>query len=125
MADIVITIAAALALGLIAHELRIPPLVGFLAAGFLLHVFGFTAFAGLQQVSDVGVVLLLFTIGLKFDLRSLLQPEAHGTAALHMVTVVLLGAGTIGAPRWPTPTASRSSRSSTRSCRMRTRAGCG
>ena len=97
MADIVITIAAALALGLIAHELRIPPLVGFLAAGFLLHVFGFTAFAGLQQVSDIGVVLLLFTIGLKFDLRSLLQPEAHGTAALHMVTVVLLGAGTIGA----------------------------
>ena len=97
MADIVITIAAALALGLIAHELRIPPLVGFLAAGFLLHVFGFTAFAGLQQVSDIGVVLLLFTIGLKFDLRSLLQPEALGTAALHMVTVVLLGAGTIGA----------------------------
>ena len=97
MADIVITIAAALALGLLAHELRIPPLVGFLAAGFGLHAFGFTAFAGLQEISDLGVVLLLFTIGLKFDLRSLLQPEAHGTAALHMITVVLLGAGTIGA----------------------------
>lgn len=64
---------------------------------FLLHVFGFTAFAGLQQVSDSRVVLLLFTVGLKFDLRSRYQPEAHGPAALHMVTVVLLGAGTIGA----------------------------
>jgi glutathione-regulated potassium-efflux system ancillary protein KefC len=96
MTDIVITIAVALALGLVAHELRVPPLVGFLAAGFFLHLFGFTAFAGLQEVSDLGVVLLLFTIGLKFDLRSLLQPEAHGTAALHMVTVILLGAGTIG-----------------------------
>ncbi|WP_181273448.1 cation:proton antiporter family protein [Brevibacterium oceani] len=96
MADIVITIAAALAFGILAHEIRIPPLVGFLAAGFCLHLFGFTAFAGLQEISDLGVVLLLFTIGLKFDLRSLLQPEAHGTALLHMVTVVLLGAGTIG-----------------------------
>jgi glutathione-regulated potassium-efflux system ancillary protein KefC len=96
MADIVITIAAALAFGILAHEVRIPPLVGFLAAGFCLHLFGFTAFAGLQEISDLGVVLLLFTIGLKFDLRSLLQPEAHGTALLHMVTVVLLGAGTIG-----------------------------
>lgn len=64
---------------------------------FLLHVFGFTAFTGLQQVSERGVVLLLFTIGLKFDLHSLLQPEAHGTAALHLITAVLLGAGTIGA----------------------------
>ena len=96
MADIVITIAAALAFGFLAHEVRIPPLVGFLTAGFCLHLVGFTAFDGLQEVSDLGVVLLLFTIGLKFDLRSLLQPEAHGTAALHMITVVALGAGTIG-----------------------------
>src|SRR5699024_10530754 len=96
MADIVITIAAALAFGFLAHEVRIPPLVGFLTAGFCLHLVGFTAFDGLQEVSDLGVVLLLFTIGLKFDLRSLLQPEAHGTAALHMITVVAPGAGTIG-----------------------------
>nr|WP_245162191.1 cation:proton antiporter family protein [Brevibacterium marinum] len=39
---------------------------------------------------------MLFTIGLKFDLRSLLQPEAFGTAALHMLTSVVVGAGTIG-----------------------------
>ncbi|WP_413334919.1 cation:proton antiporter [Brevibacterium sp. GP-SGM9] len=97
MTEIIVTIAAALVLGMVAYELRIPPLVGFLGAGFLLHFLGFTAFAGLDEVSDLGVVLLLFTIGLKFDLRSLLQPEAHGTALLHMLTVVLVGAGTIGA----------------------------
>ncbi|SMX74534.1 transporter, CPA2 family [Brevibacterium sp. 239c] len=96
MEDIIVTIAAALALGLVARELRIPPLVGFLGAGFLLHFLGVTAFDGLEQVSDLGVVLLLFTIGLKFDLRSLLQPEAYGTAALHMISSVFVGAGTIG-----------------------------
>ncbi|WP_350268858.1 cation:proton antiporter family protein [Brevibacterium sp. CBA3109] len=94
--DIIVTIAVALVLGMLAYELRIPPLVGFLGAGFLLHVLGAPAFEGLEQVSDLGVVLLLFTIGLKFDLRSLLQPEAYGTAALHMLTSVLVGAGTIG-----------------------------
>ncbi|WP_353844030.1 cation:proton antiporter family protein [Brevibacterium sp. RIT 803] len=96
MQDIIVTIAAALALGLVARELHIPPLVGFLGAGFLLHFLGFSAFDGLERVSDLGVVLLLFTIGLKFDLRSLLQPEAYGTAALHMISSVLVGAGTIG-----------------------------
>ena len=96
MQEIIVTIAVALALGLVAHELRIPPLVGFLGAGFLLHLLGATAFAGLGLVSDLGVILLLFTIGLKFDLRSLIQPEAYGTAALHMLTSVLVGAGTIG-----------------------------
>ena len=96
MQDIIVTIAVALALGLVACELRIPPLVGFLGAGFLLHFLGFSAFDGLEQVSDLGVVLLLFTIGLKFDLRSLLQPEAYGTAVLHMISSVLVGAGTIG-----------------------------
>ncbi|GAA1540882.1 cation:proton antiporter [Brevibacterium picturae] len=96
MQEIIVTIAVALALGLVAHELRIPPLVGFLGAGFLLHLLGATAFSGLGLVSDLGVILLLFTIGLKFDLRSLIQPEAYGTAALHMLTSVLVGAGTIG-----------------------------
>ena len=96
MQDIAVTIAVALALGTLAYELRIPPLVGFLGAGFLLHVLGVTEFAGLQQVSDLGVILLLFTIGLKFDMRSLLQPEAYGTAVIHMLTSVLVGIGTIG-----------------------------
>src|SRR5699024_11047255 len=96
MADIVVTIAAALALRFLAHEARLPALVRGLPAGFCLHLLAFTAYAGVQEVSDLGVVLLLFIIGLKFDLRSLLQPEAHGTAALHMITVVALGAGTIG-----------------------------
>lgn len=96
MPDIIVTIAVALALGMLAYELRIPPLVGFLGAGFLLHYLDVPAFAGLEQVSDLGVVLLLFTIGLKFDLRSLVQPEAYGTAVLHLLTSILLGAGTIG-----------------------------
>lgn len=96
MEEIIATVSAALILGIIAHKLRIPPLVGFLGAGFLLHLIGFGVFPGLEQISDLGVILLLFTIGLKFDLRSLLQPEAYGTAVLHMVIVLLVGAGTIG-----------------------------
>ena len=97
MNDVALTLATAMAFGTIAHLLRVPALVGFLAAGFVLGALQVAPFPGLEQLADVGVTLLLFTIGLKFDVRSLLRPEAYGTASLHMVLSVLVGAGTLGA----------------------------
>ncbi|WP_309066898.1 cation:proton antiporter domain-containing protein [Microbacterium sp.] len=96
MQDIVLTILTAAALGTLAHTLRVPPLVGFLIAGFLLGGVGLEPFAGLPQLAEIGVVLLLFTIGLKFDLRSLLRPETYGTATIHLVLLTLIGMGTVG-----------------------------
>jgi len=87
-----IWIAVAFALGFAVRQIGLPPLVGFLAAGFTLHAFGVETTATLEQVADMGVYLLLFSIGLKLDLRSLLRPEIWATASLHAgITVLLVG----------------------------------
>ncbi len=92
-------LAFAFVLGFIAMQLNLPPLAGYLAAGFLLHAFNFSAGPTLDYVAEVGIQLLLFSIGLKLSLRSLLQPYVWGTATLHMmisslvIGLVLFGLG--------------------------------
>ena len=71
----------ALAFGLLAKQLRLPPLVGFLAAGFVLNAMDVEGGAVLDYAADLGVLLLLFTIGLKLNLRSLLAPVILGGGA--------------------------------------------
>ncbi|WP_174787703.1 cation:proton antiporter family protein [Halomonas halmophila] len=92
MIDPAFIIAAFLG-GLVAQILRLPPLVGFLAGGFALNVLGFEASAMLDVVAGIGVTLLLFTIGLKLDIRTLLRPDVWGGATLHMLasTLALMG----------------------------------
>jgi len=80
----------ALVFGFVAQQVRLPPLVGFLCAGFALHALGIDGGPALQKLADLGVVLLLFTIGLKLRLRSLLALEVWGTAGLHMVLTTVL-----------------------------------
>ncbi|GHC32194.1 cation:proton antiporter family protein [Aidingimonas halophila] len=82
--------------GLIALIVRLPPLVGFLVAGFLLNAFGFPLTPSLQTIADIGVTLLLFSIGLKLDVRSLLRQEIWGTATIHMLGSSLLMMGFLG-----------------------------
>ncbi len=83
----------ALVLGLIARQLYLPPLVGFLLAGFALHALGVQGGQVLREMSELGVLLLLFTIGLKLRLRNLLVPEIWGSAVTHMVLVTILVGG--------------------------------
>ncbi|MPV85582.1 cation:proton antiporter family protein [Ostreibacterium oceani] len=71
--------------GLAAMLLRLPPLVGFLAAGFALNYLGFTLTPTLETISNLGVTLLLFTIGLKLDVRTLLRGEVWLGATSHMI----------------------------------------
>ena len=56
--------------GFIVLQLRLPPLIGFLAAGFILHSLGYQSTASLEKISALGVTLLLFSIGLKLQLKS-------------------------------------------------------
>lgn len=83
-------IAVAFALGFLVRQVGLPPLVGFLAAGFVLQGFGVESTETLEQIADLGVYLLLFSIGLKLRLRSLFRPEIWATASLHMIMTVLL-----------------------------------
>lgn len=75
---------AALVAGLIASQVRLPPLVGFLVTGFALNAAGVPELEGLETVADLGVALLLFGIGLKIDVRVLARREVWMTAVVHL-----------------------------------------
>ena len=81
--------------GLAVKQIGLPPLVGFLAAGFGLNWFGqrfglLPGFTGevLHYVAHLGVLLLLFTVGLKLKLRQLVQPHVLGGSLLHFAITV-------------------------------------
>lgn len=88
-----IMIALAFAAGFAAQLVKLPPLVGFLAAGFVLNALGFERTPVLDTIANLGVTLLLFTIGLKLDIRTLLKAEVWGSATLHIVGSTLLLGG--------------------------------
>ena len=56
--------------GFLVRLIGLPPLVGFLAAGFILNALGVSGGTTLQMAADLGVTLLLFTIGLKVKIQS-------------------------------------------------------
>jgi glutathione-regulated potassium-efflux system ancillary protein KefC len=95
-------IGVAFALGFIVRRLGQPPLLGFLAAGFVLELYGLRPDDSLRELADVGVQLLLFSIGLKLDLKSVLRPQVWGVTLLHMAAVtavfvgIALGLGALG-----------------------------
>ncbi|NPC43202.1 cation:proton antiporter [Nocardioides sp. zg-1230] len=100
--DLVLMLSAAAAGGLLAHALRLPPMVGFLVAGFAMAGAGVTGTSALDALAELGVVLLLFAIGLKFDVRVLVRREVLGVGAVHallsigLVLTVLATAGALG-----------------------------
>ncbi len=84
-----IWISFAFGLGLLVKAVGLPPLVGYLAAGFVLS--GISAATDiaveatdvLAHIAHLGVLLLLFTVGLKLKLRSIVSPEVIGGSLLH------------------------------------------
>jgi CPA2 family monovalent cation:H+ antiporter-2 len=65
----------AFALGLLALKLRLPPLVGYLVAGIVIGPFtpGFVGDLRLAaQLAELGVILLMFGVGLRFSIKDLL-----------------------------------------------------
>lgn len=83
-------IAIAFLCGLAIRGVGLPPMVGFLVAGFMLNALGAEGGEFLNAVADLGITLLLFSIGLKLKLKSLARPEVWGVATLHMAVVTLL-----------------------------------
>jgi predicted Kef-type K+ transport protein len=68
-------VGAAYLAGLITSRLFLPPLVGYLMAGYVLNVAGVEANETLNHLADIGIELLLFTVGLKLKPSSLLRRE--------------------------------------------------
>src|SRR2546426_4199268 len=89
---IIIVLALAVAVQLVCNKLRLPAIVGFLLTGLLagpgvLHLVPESN----QALADIGVVLLLFTIGAEFSLKRLAQMRRHillGGAFQVVVTIL-------------------------------------
>jgi|TARA_B100001971_G_scaffold187425_1_gene188131 predicted Kef-type K+ transport protein len=87
-------ITLAFVLGLGARFLGLPPLVGFLATGFALNYMGITSGETLQKFADLGITLLLFTVGLKLEIKTLLRPHVWAVTTLHSgLVIVIFGLG--------------------------------
>ena len=89
MVTVSLWIVLAFALGLIARHVGLPPLVGYLVAGFGLSAIGFEADAILDHIAHAGVLLLLFSVGLKLRLSSLIRTEVLAGSVLHMALIGL------------------------------------
>ena len=71
---VLVALLAALVLGAVAQRLRLTPLIGFIAAGLVVGPFTPGIVADQEQIfdlADIGIALLMFSIGLRFSLRSL------------------------------------------------------
>src|SRR5882757_2027803 len=107
IAVLVIGIGLAFVLGTIAHRFKLPPLVGYVLAGVMV---GPTMLPGLSidqhltlQFADVGVVLLMFGVGLHFKPQDLMEVKAIVVpgAGLQMAAVTALGLGAGHLFGWP------------------------
>jgi predicted Kef-type K+ transport protein len=91
-------------LGFVAFRVGLPPLVGYLIAGFVLNAMGVDGGEVIDTLANLGVMLLLFSIGLKLKIKSLLKPEVWAGASAHMLAtlvffaLVFRGLGVMGLP---------------------------
>ncbi len=97
---LVTTIAVGLSLafitGLIASRLKIPPIVGYLIAGIILgpHTPGFIADTAIaEQLSEIGVVLLLFGVGLHFSIQDFMEVRRIASIGALMRIALVTSAG--------------------------------
>ncbi len=98
LATIVLGLALAACGGFVARKLRLPPLVGYLLAGVAIGPFtpGFVGDANLAgQLAEIGVILLMFGVGLHFSIKDLLAVRriALPGALAQVITATAIGAG--------------------------------
>lgn len=105
ISTLVMGLVLAFALGALAQRLRISPLVGYLLAGVVIGPAtpGFVADIGLaNQLAEIGVILLMFGVGLHFSLKDLLSVRAIAVpgAVAQIAVATLLGMALAAAMGW-------------------------
>ncbi len=85
-----ISLVIAFVLGFLMRTLGFPPMLGFLIAGFVLNFMGVEDSEALERISDLGILLLLFTIGLKLNIRSLFRKHVWQGGTTHMLLTVII-----------------------------------
>ena len=104
LTDIVIIFGLAVAVLLVFHFLRLPAVVGLLLTGILAGPHGFGLIGAVHEVevlAEVGVILLLFTIGIEFSFKKLIEIKKQALVGGSLqvgltILAVFLIAGRIG-----------------------------
>jgi predicted Kef-type K+ transport protein len=97
----IMAIGIALLFGLGVKQLGLPPLIGYLISGMLIFanadMVGLTEekLHGIDSVAHIGVLLLLFTVGLKLNVKKVVQKEVIGTGLAHILISVFIFTGPI------------------------------
>ena len=74
--DLITVLAAALVGGMLARRARLPVLLGYLVGGIIVGPYGFGLVKDVETVrvlANIGVILLLFTLGLEFSFKELMR----------------------------------------------------
>ncbi|MCA3600560.1 MAG: Kef family K(+) transporter [Methylobacterium sp.] len=105
IATIAVGLGLAFVLGVLAQRFRLPPIAGYLVAGILVGPFtpGFVADQKLAvELAEIGVILLMFGVGLHFSLKDLLSVRAIAVpGALGQIAVAtMLGMGLASMMGW-------------------------
>src|SRR3954471_11373063 len=106
VSTIVLGLVLAFALGVVAQRIRVSPLVGYLLAGIVIGPFtpGFIADQGLaNELAEIGIILLMFGVGLQFSLDELLSVRAIAVpgAIAQIAVATALGVGLSWLLGWP------------------------
>jgi len=106
LSELVIVLAASIAVIFVFHKLKIPAVVGFLLTGILIGPGGFSLIRDSQAIhvlAEIGVVMLLFTIGIEFSLERLKKIQKNfwlggGIQVLVTIAVASFGLSVFGIP---------------------------
>ena len=96
--ELIILLAVSLPITYVFHRIKLPALVGFIITGVLIGPFGaaiITETSVVERLADIGVVLLLFAVGLEFSIEDILK--SGRTLLLGGATQVLLTIGVVTA----------------------------
>jgi K+:H+ antiporter len=97
--DLAVVGAAALVGGSVARLLRLPTVIGYLAAGIVIgpNTPGFVGdVEATREIADLGVALLLFTIGIRFSLRDLLETRPRIAIGVVQIAVIVVAGMAFG-----------------------------
>ncbi|MDX1641914.1 MAG: cation:proton antiporter family protein [Balneolaceae bacterium] len=86
----IIWIGLAFLFGFGVSRIQLPPLVGYLVAGLVLSIAGYEPGALLHEISHLGVLFLLFTVGLHIRLKNILRFDIMAVSLSHQIFSVLL-----------------------------------
>lgn len=106
LGELLIVLMATIAIVFVFQKLRLPTIVGFLLTGVIIGPHGFQLIQSVDQVeilAEIGVVLLLFTIGIEFSLETILSVQRRvvwvGLLQVVLTTLVVLAVAVfLGAP---------------------------